>query len=70
MTLLPNWKRIARKAWSVRLMAAASVLTGCEAVLPYVESSITRGSFALLSFIIVTAALLARFIVQKDMSDE
>jgi len=68
--LLPDWKRIAKKAWSVRLMALASILSGCEAVLPYAEFIMPRGSFAAVSFVIVTAALLSRFVVQKSMSDD
>lgn len=70
MTLLPDWKRILKKAWSVRLMALASILSGCEAVLPYAEFVMPRGSFAAVSFVIVTAALLSRFVVQKSMSDD
>lgn len=70
MTLLPDWKRILKKAWSVRLMALASILSGCEAVLPYAEFVLPRGSFAAVSFVIVTAALLSRFVVQKSMSDD
>ena len=65
--LIPNWRRVARKAWSVRLLGAASVLTGCEAVLPYMETELPRGSFALLSFFIVSLALFSRFIAQKDL---
>ena len=70
MTLLPDWKRILKKAWSVRLMALASILSGCEAVLPYAEFILPRGSFAAVSFVIVTAALLSRFVVQKSMSND
>ena len=70
MTLLPDWKRILKKAWSVRLMALASILSGCEAVLPYAEFILPRGSFAAVSFVIVTAALMSRFVVQKSMSDD
>ncbi len=70
MMLLPDWKKIAKKAWSVRLMALASVLSGCEAILPYAEFILPRGSFAAVSFVIVTLALLARFVVQKGMSDD
>jgi hypothetical protein len=51
-------------------MALASVLSGCEAVLPYAEFILPRGSFAALSFVIVTAALLSRFFVQKSMNDD
>jgi hypothetical protein len=70
MKLIPNWRRIARKAWSVRLMALASVLTGCEAILPLVGDSVPRGSFAVLSFFIVTGALLTRFLAQKELHDD
>ncbi len=69
MNLIPDWKIVARKAWSVRLMALASILSGCEAVLPYAEFVLPRGSFALLSFVIVTLALLARFVAQRDIQD-
>lgn len=67
--LIPNWRRVLRKAWSVRLMIGASVLTGCEAVLPFAETSLPRGTFAALSFVVVTLALLARFVAQKDLQD-
>lgn len=69
MNLIPDWKIVARKAWSVRFMALASILSGCEAVLPYAEFMLPRGSFALLSFVIVTLALLARFVAQRDIQD-
>jgi len=69
LNLIPDWKIVARKAWSVRLMALASILSGCEAVLPYAEFMLPRGSFALLSFVIVTLALLARFVAQRDIQD-
>lgn len=68
--LIPNWRKVAKKAWSVRLMALASVLTGCEAILPLVGDAVPRGSFAALSFFIVTGALLARFLVQKELHDD
>jgi hypothetical protein len=50
-------------------MVLASILSGCEAVLPYAEFMLPRGSFALLSFVIVTLALLARFVAQRDIQD-
>ena len=50
-------------------MAAASILTGCEAVLPYVEPVLPHGTFVLLSFVIVTLALLSRFVAQKDIEE-
>ena len=54
--LIPNWRKVAKKAWSVQLMYAASILTGCEAVLPLFSETMQRGRFALLSFVVVTLA--------------
>jgi hypothetical protein len=68
--LIPDWKPVLKKAWSVRLMAIASVLSGCEAILPFAGDLLPRGSFAGLSFLIVTGALLSRFIAQKELHDD
>jgi hypothetical protein len=70
MKLIPNWQKVLRKAWSVRLMYIASILTGCEAVLPLVSNVVPQGSFAALSFFVVTGALLARFLVQQELHDD
>lgn len=69
MMLIPNWRKVAHKAWSVRLMYAASILTGCEAVLPLVGDAVPQGLFALLTFVVVMGALLARFMVQKELHE-
>ena len=67
--LIPNWRKVARKAWSVRLMYLASILTGCEAVLPLVGGFVPQGAFALLTFFVVMGALLSRFLVQKELHE-
>ena len=67
--LIPDWKRVAKKAWSVRLMAAASILTGCEATLPFVSDTVQRGHFAALTFVVVTLALLTRFLAQQELHE-
>lgn len=63
----PSWRTVARKAWSVRLMALAAVLTGAEAVLPLFTPRQPSIGFALLTFAIVCAALVARFVAQPRM---
>ena len=68
-SLIPNWKRVAKKAWSVRLMGFASILTGCEAVLPFVSDTVQRGHFAALTFVVVTLALLTRFLAQQELHE-
>jgi len=70
MQIRANWKRFLRKAWSVRLLTIASVLSGCNAILPYTEEFMSRRTFALVSFFIVTGAMLAQLVVQKSLQDD
>lgn len=70
MKLLANWKLILKKAWSVRLMIVAAALSGIEVALPFFADSIPRGPFALLSFVAVALAFVARLVAQKDFADE
>jgi hypothetical protein len=70
MNLLPDWKRVLKKAWSMRLMLLAGLLSGCEAVLPMFSDSIPRGVFAMLTMLVIPLAMLARVITQKEMRDD
>ena len=69
MKLLANWKDVARKAWSMRLMVLAAILSGVEIVLPLFSESIPRGAFAVGSFITVSGAFVARLVAQKGLSE-
>lgn len=66
-TPLPHWKQVLQRAWSVRLNAAAIVLTGLEMAVPYFEGvlPIPRGAFGALAGAVSMAAIYAR-IVQQD----
>jgi hypothetical protein len=65
VSLHPDWRRIFRKAWSVRLMIIAGLLTGVETVLPMFMDVIPHSLFSGLNFVFVSAALVARLIAQK-----
>ena len=67
MTLLPDWKRIAKKAWSLRLMAVASFFAGCEAILPFVDDVLAPRPLAIVAFVVVVGAMITRLMVQKGM---
>jgi len=69
MKLISNWKDVIRKAWSVRLMILAAVLSGVEVVLPFFSEAIPRGIFAGVSGLVVAAAFAARFFAQKGLSE-
>lgn len=65
--LYDNWKEIIRKAWSIRFIVMAGVLSGCEVVLPLFHEDIPRHIFASLSLFFVTAAFIARIVAQHDI---
>lgn len=69
MALNPEWKRIARKAWSFRLMGLAGMFTTVEAVLPLFMDKFPRGVFALLTLVFVTGGMIARVIAQRGFDD-
>ena len=71
MKILPNWRRVLRKAWSVRLMLLAGLLSGLEVALPLTSEflPIDPGAFAALSGLTVTAAFVTRILAQKDMEE-
>lgn len=64
-----DWKIILRRAWSIRLMLVAGLLTGCEAVLPLYIDAIPRGAYAVLSSLVIAAAMVARLMAQRGVSD-
>lgn len=70
MKLLTDWKRILKRAWSIRLLILAGVLSGIEVVLPFFSDAIPRGPFAVLSFLAVAGAFVARLVAQKELADE
>lgn len=72
MKLAPNWRAVLRRAWSVRLMIAAAILSGIEVALPLLDGllPIPTGVFAALSGVTVAGAFMARLAAQKGLSDE
>ncbi len=67
MELLPEWKRIARRAWSFRLTIIAALLSGAEVVLPLFIDVLPRNLFASLSFVAIVGAAVARVVAQPRM---
>lgn len=68
MHLLNDWREILRKAWSIRLIILAGLLSGIEVVLPFFSASMPHGVFAGLSFVAVSGAFVARLVAQKNLS--
>lgn len=71
MKLYQDWRRILRKAWSVRLGVLAGLFSAAEVILPLFVDAIPRNLFALLSFVAVMGAVVARLVAQpKTLGDE
>jgi len=70
MRLIDDWRKVVKKAWSIRLMVLAAVLSGLETILPYFSDRIPVGVFAITSFIVTAFALLARIIAQPKMNSD
>ena len=66
MMLNPEWKKILKKAWSVRLAVIAGLLSALEVILPLYADAVPRGLFALLSIIVIIGATIARVVLQKE----
>jgi len=67
MNLLPDWKRLIRKAWSIRLIALSGLLSGIELILPLFVDSMPRYVFATLSICAAIGAGIARVTAQPRM---
>lgn len=70
MKLIEDWKKTLKKAWSVRLLIVAGLLSGVEIILPMYSDVIPRGVFAAASGFVTMAALVARVTVQKKLGDD
>lgn len=68
MTLLPDWKRILTKAWSIKFMIGAAVLSGIEVVMSILQPSnaLPPGVFAALAGVVTSLALVARLLAQNE----
>lgn len=68
MRLDPRWRDITRRAWSVRLLVLAGVLTGLEAVISVYDLSVfSAPTRALITFFVIAAAFVARLLAQRDL---
>ena len=65
--LLDDWRKIARRAWSVRLSIVAAIFTAAEVVVPLFGDVSPRGVFVLLAFSASIGAAIARLVAQPEM---
>lgn len=67
MQIKHDWRDVVRKAWSIKFMVLAFVLTMAEVMLPFFSDAVPPKLFAVLSGLAVAGAFVSRLIAQKDM---
>lgn len=72
MRLIPNWRRVLLRAWSVRLFVLAGLLAGVEAALPFLGEllPLSPGILAGVNLVVVMLALVARFVAQSNIGEK
>lgn len=69
--LLDDWRRVLRRAWSIRFSLLAAAFTAAEVVVPLfgdvLRDVMLRGAFVLLAFAASIGATLARIVAQPEM---
>lgn len=69
MQLIDDWRRVLRKAWSVKLILLAAFFDGLSAVWFVFADGVPHFLFAALGLFFSLAAAVARIIQQPSMRD-
>lgn len=72
MKLVANWRGVLRRAWSIRLILLAGILSGAEVAMSLIGDALPlpAGALAALSAFVACAAFVARLSAQKDLTGE
>ncbi|GGE18037.1 hypothetical protein GCM10011390_41520 [Aureimonas endophytica] len=70
MRLIPDWRRVLARAWSIRFNALAFLLSMAEVAISYLNGylPIPPGAFAALAGLISGAAFVARLVAQRGIT--
>lgn len=71
MRLVDDYRSILKRAWSIRLLILAGVLSGAEVALPFLAGvlPVHPGVFAGLSFLATSGAFVARIVAQGNLGN-
>lgn len=73
MKLIDEWREVLRKAWSLRLMLLAGLLTGCEAVINAVGADwlpIPKWARMLVILSVIGLAFVMRLVAQQNLKGD
>lgn len=70
MKLVDNWRRILRRAWSIRFNLAAAALTGAVGAWSAFANDIPDSWYLGIAMALNVGALLARLLQQPGLTDD
>lgn len=70
MRLIDDWRLILRKAWSIKFVIAAAILSGAEVAVAWLQPfGMPNGMFAAGAGVVSVFAFGARMLAQKEIQD-
>lgn len=70
MMLIPDWKSVLTRAWSVKFLVAAAVVSGCETVLQVSGNALfSPGVASAITGVLSALGILARVLAQKEAEE-
>ena len=69
MSLVRDWRRVLKRAWSLRLIVLATIFSGLEVAVQFLQDDFEplfpKGVFAIIAGLVSIAAFVARLLAQK-----
>ena len=69
MSLIHDWRRVLKRAWSLRLIVLATIFSGLEVAVQFLQDDFEplfpKGVFAIIAGVVSIAAFVARLMAQK-----
>lgn len=68
--IIPKWKKTLKYSWALRLESIACICAAGEIYVNFYPDKLPRGQMAILATVFIVGGMIARFIKQRNMSDE
>lgn len=70
MTLIDNWRKVLKSAWSMRLAMLTALFSAAEVALPFFVDFVPPRTMAIMATITAAGAAIARVIAQPELHND
>ncbi len=67
MTLINDWAKVLKNAWSMRLALLTAIFSAAEVALPFFSDFVPPRTMAILATITAAGSAIARVVAQPEM---